>query len=320
MMNYPDYLSHIKSIEIDKHIFRSKRGSEENVKNKIIVPLLLTLGWDLLNDIDFECMGADIVLFVENNPSLIVETKSWGEIITDHLYQCLEYTFKLNIPWILITSGQHTAMFSSLINNENLLDSDPIIRFSFEELLGSNGPKLLEELSSLIGKKAFVKGHSELSAIVTERLGDRDISEAKRDFMDKASKYKSEIKSKRLTLDEFMSLAENHSDEVRDAIIHIYRKMLELTELSDELRIRYRSREIGLEHHLTAHPRDKIIGLFGIYPESAHIALGLEGWERLNISEKTFKELRSYPRKVESRVWSETLSDLLRIAIQEINA
>jgi hypothetical protein len=83
-MNKKDFLSHVESLSIDRHILGGKRGAEENVKIKIIVPLLQCLGWDLLDDMHFEYVGADIVLFSEEKPSIIIETKSWGEVITGH--------------------------------------------------------------------------------------------------------------------------------------------------------------------------------------------------------------------------------------------
>ena len=62
-MEKSDFLSHLGSLSIDRHILGGKRGAEENVKIKIIVPLLQCLGWDLLDDMHFENAGADIVLF-----------------------------------------------------------------------------------------------------------------------------------------------------------------------------------------------------------------------------------------------------------------
>ena len=62
-MDKKDFLSSIKSLLIDRHILGGKRGAEENIKIKIIVPLLQSLGWNLLDDIHFEYIRADIVLF-----------------------------------------------------------------------------------------------------------------------------------------------------------------------------------------------------------------------------------------------------------------
>ena len=90
-MNLSEYLLYVKTIDIDKQIIAGRRGSEENVKIKIIIPLLQTLGWNLLNDMDFENKGSDIVLLKEGNPLIIVETKAWEQNITGYLNQCLEY-------------------------------------------------------------------------------------------------------------------------------------------------------------------------------------------------------------------------------------
>ena len=124
-MEKKDFLSHIGSLSIDRHILGGKRGAEENVKLKLIVPLLQCLGWDLLGDMHFENVGADIVLFSEQKPSMIVETKSWGEVITDHLNQCLEYCFKLKTPWVIVSTGRDTALYCALLNPDNLAVTEP---------------------------------------------------------------------------------------------------------------------------------------------------------------------------------------------------
>ena len=283
-MNNSDFLIYIRSLQIDKHILAGKRGSEENIKIKIILPLLQALGWDILEDMDFEFMGADIVLCINGKPSIIIETKSWDELITKHLPQCFEYTLKLKTPWVLISSGQDTALYCSLLSLKEMTHSDPLIKFSFDELISSKGESLFKKLALLIGKGNFIKGHHDLSAMVSRILSKKGIVEAEREFTDKASKYRCEIKAKRITKEEFNSLSANHPKEVRDALIEMYGRMENLTPLNSNIRIRHRSKEIGIEYKLHTRPRNKIIGLFGIYPESAHIAFGLEGWLLLKIS------------------------------------
>ena len=49
-MNCGDFLSYVGRIQIDRHINHGRRGSEASVINKIVVPLLQALGWDLLDD------------------------------------------------------------------------------------------------------------------------------------------------------------------------------------------------------------------------------------------------------------------------------
>lgn len=316
-MNKKDFLSHIRSLSIDRHILGGKRGAEENVKIKIIVPLLQCLGWDLLEDMRFEYSGADIVLFREERPSIIVEAKSWGEVITDHLNQCLEYCFKSKTPWVIVSTGQYTALYCALLNPDNLALTEPIIEFSFDDLAGKKGQILIERLDILIGRQNFSDKNRELYSIVERRLGDKTIEHAQEAFLAKATDYRANTKYLRLTEKEFFSLLNKHPKKLKDALTLLYKEMVSLPKLNKNILLRYRSKEIGLEYFLKKHPRNKKIGLFGIYPGSAHIALGLEGWEELNISESTFAKLKKFPRKAQSKEWAENLISLLKSAIKE---
>ena len=78
-MSFLKLRSHLKSLRVEEHIIAARKGNSENVKNKIAIPLLQTLGWDLRRDMDFDHLGLDIVLFSQGNPSMIVEVKSWGD-------------------------------------------------------------------------------------------------------------------------------------------------------------------------------------------------------------------------------------------------
>jgi hypothetical protein len=318
-MDYSKFLSYFRSIEIDNHILKGRREVEENIKIKIIVPLLQYLGWDLLDDVDFEYMGAGIVIHNKDKPLIIVETKSWDEVITDHLDQSLAYSYKLKTPLVIVTTGQQTALYCCLLANDNLADTKPIFSFTFDELTDTNGQILLEKLYVLLGKESFANSHKELNSIIEKYIGNKSLIKAQNDFIEKASEFKSEIKFKRLTEAEFIELAENHAEEIKTAIMQIYRKILKLTTLNDNLNLRYRSKEIGIQYHLYKQYRNKIIGLFGIYPKSAHVAFGLEGWRQLNIAESTLKELIRFPRKVQSLTWAEQLGLLLQKAIEEIS-
>ena len=87
-------------------------GAEENVKIKFALPLLKFLGYDIITDVRFEWLRADIVVVDEKSNSkklFILETKKWGEPIRNHLGQCLEYTLKHHIPLVMITSGDTTG-------------------------------------------------------------------------------------------------------------------------------------------------------------------------------------------------------------------
>jgi len=163
-MQYEELKKILTSIKPGLHIINGKRGSEENVKMKIVIPLLQYLGYDLVSNMEFELIGADIVILDENSkPILIIETKSWDQELSRYLNQCLEYTLKLKTPLVLITSGQDSCLYSSLINSQNLENTTPIIDFSFNDLISEDGRNILEKLKKLISKESLLDGSVELS-------------------------------------------------------------------------------------------------------------------------------------------------------------
>jgi len=317
-LSYGTFLSYLKDLQLDKHILRGRRGSEENIKIKFVIPLLQTLGWQILEDMDFESLGIDIVLHFQDKPSIIVETKSWGEAITNHLDQCLEYSFKIGTPWLMISSGRETAIYCILTDIHNLRNLKPLIRFSYNELINSNGYDNLNKLGYYFRKDNFNNNLDEIINSIDRILPDIDIRRAYDEFMKQVSLYKPKNKKDRLSDAEYLIIANKHSKEIKEALITIHKEMSELVNLNKRLQIHYRSKEIGIEYYLRLFPRDKILGLFGVYPSSANIAFGLEGWRKLNISEATLTRLKKYPRKAASKEWAVSLIELLKLAIGEI--
>lgn len=319
-MEYIKFRKIISSIKPDKNIVSRRRGSEENVKIKIVIPLLQFLGYDIVRDMDFETLGADIVL-VDNNsrPVLIIETKGWEQQITHYLNQCFEYTLKLRTPFIIISSGQHTCLYSSLINFNNLEDVKPIIEFTFNDLLGKEGYPILEQLKLLIGKENFLNGAELLYKKITEQLpSNKTLDEAKKEFLNKCSNFKSIIKTIKITEEDFIKLAQKHSNQIYNCLILAKDEFNRIARENKNIRIRYRSKEIGLEYLLSSKPRSKIIGLVGIYPERAKIAFGLEGWEELKCSPEILQKMKSFPRFFKTKKQVDILINLVETAIKKL--
>lgn len=320
-MECVEFIKIISSIKPDKNIINRRRGSEENVKIKIVIPLLQFLGYDTVWDMDFETLGVDIVL-VDNNsqPVLIIETKDWEQQITHYLSQCPEYTLKLRTPFIIISSGQHTCLYSSLINSDNLENVKPIIGFTFNDLLGERSCFILEQLKLLIGKENFLNGAELLYKKITEQLpSNKSLDEAKKEFLDKCSNFKSKIKSVKITEEDFVKSAQNHPEEIYDCLMFAKYEFDRIAKANQNIRIRYRSKEIGLEYLLATKPRSKIIGLVGIYPEKAKIAFGLEGWEELKCPLEILQKMKSFPRFLKTKEQVNALINLVENTIEEIN-
>ena len=93
--------------------------TEENVKQKVIVPLLELLGHKR-EDLEFEYRtrrGGKIDIFVKNVPSdckVIIDTKNYDENLNDHVEQIKEYTFDEAALLAVIANGTEIRIYSPL--------------------------------------------------------------------------------------------------------------------------------------------------------------------------------------------------------------
>lgn len=319
-MQYDEFKKILLFIKPDRHIISRRRGSEENVKIKIVIPLLQYLGYDVINDMDFELIGADIVIVDKNNtPVLIIETKAWEQQLSHYLNQCLEYTLKLKTPLILISSGQHTSLYSSLINPHALEKTIPLIDFSFNDLIGKNSKNILGELKKLISKDNLFNGAIELSEKIAKQLQPSDsLEKAKNQFLAECQNFKPTIKTGKINEDDFTKTAKKHPKDIFESLCLAKDEFKRIASENKNIEIRYRSKEIGLQYRLSKTPRSKIIGLVGIYPEKAKIAFGLEGWQELNITQQTLIKIKQFDRFLKNKNEISRLVVLLENAIKEI--
>ena len=316
-----EFLKIIKSIEPSKHIVAGRRGSEENVKVKLILPLLQFLGYDIINDLDFERLSADIVVVDDNStPILIIETKAWEAQIKNHLDQCLEYTLKLRVPFIVITSGQQTALYSSLLNSDRLNETKPIIEFDLKDLLNKNSKDVLSRLYSLISKDSLSKGSKELKKAIVALLPEgRNIDEARKEFLKRCIKFKSKIKTIKITDNDFVELANNYPKEIYNALILAKDEFYKIAKENKDVRIRYRSKTIGLEYLYSIAPRSKLIGLVEINPSGGRIAFGIEGWNKLISSPKIIKQIKDFSKVIRNEGQINKLIKLINAGLKNIS-
>lgn len=118
-----------KCIEQIAKLTREEIGrSEENVKQKIVVPLLECLGHHR-NQLDFECGSGSkrIDIIIRELPidcKVIIDTKNYDEDLSVHLEQIGLYAF------------QEGAILALIINGEEIRIYDPFFRgFSFRDSL-----------------------------------------------------------------------------------------------------------------------------------------------------------------------------------------
>ena len=93
--------------------------AEENVKQKIVVPLLELLGHKREN-LDFEYRtrrGGKIDIFIKNvhhDCKIIIDTKNYNENLNDHIEQIKEYTFDETLLLTIIANGIEVRIYSPL--------------------------------------------------------------------------------------------------------------------------------------------------------------------------------------------------------------
>lgn len=129
-----------------------KTGVEENIKIKVVLPLLNLLGYETLKDMDFEHhvenKRADIALLVERKPKVIVETKSLDKTLEDHKVQALDYGRKKGISWIILTNGNEFQLYKSFIEGVEDKRNRPIFSARLAHL-----PQVFEQLREIVGKE-----------------------------------------------------------------------------------------------------------------------------------------------------------------------
>lgn len=162
----------IQNIDLENVWQGKKSGVEENVKIKIVLPLLEALGYNPETDMDFEHYvenkRADIALLVNKKPKVIVECKSLEKDLDGAISQAISYAIKQQTPYVLLTNGKEFRLYKSFI--ENLVNPK-------DRLLASVNLKTLQkeydELSEWISKESLTKNKIDKKAQkVVDKLRD----------------------------------------------------------------------------------------------------------------------------------------------------
>jgi methylase of polypeptide subunit release factors len=128
-----------------------KSGQEENIKVKVVLPVLRALGWKE-DDMDFEHhvgnKRADIALMVGRLPKVIVETKSHEKSLDAYKTQTLGYAQKKGITWALLTNGNDWQLYRSFIEDVEDRRNRPVFEFKLQHIKTS-----FLEFEQLIGHK-----------------------------------------------------------------------------------------------------------------------------------------------------------------------
>jgi len=157
----------LASLNVNKYVRRTAGKCEENVKIKIVVPLLELLGYNFQQDMDFEHhvenKRADVALLIDNKPRLLVETKDLDESLDNHINQALEYAYNKGVEWVILTNGLEIRVYKSFIPNtpkkDRILFTTTLQKLpdSFDMLFGLLGKEHLREAKKLIEKAKTVR-------------------------------------------------------------------------------------------------------------------------------------------------------------------
>ena len=312
-------LKYIESIRQDKNFIKEVKKSEENVKIKFLVPFFNSLGYDIIHDMDFEVDGVDILLKEKLKPLLIVEAKSWHKTINNFLDQGLEYSLKFKNPFVVFSSGYYTALYCSLINPDNLKKTKPILSFYFSDLIKKDNKSLLKSISSFLSKRNLLNKKIILKRAETLLLSGQSIEQAKRQFFKKCQNFQSKSKVNKINEEQFFKKAEESPEEICKAFKFAKDKFCEIERKYQKITTRYHSNSFGLKFKSSKGPRDKIIGLAGLYPEDSRVCFGLKHWQELGISTRLFKTIKEFDRNIKNRKHVEKLIGILEKGVEEIN-
>lgn len=316
-----DFISKYASLKPSKHIYDGHSSSEENAKIKFVIPLLNYLGYDTVDNLYFESSNIDILVKSSNETLFAVECKSWQSNIDRHLKQYLEYMYISKTPFILVSSGQQNAIYSALLNPTDLSKTTPILYFTFDNLLSNKGHATLLKLNKLMGKKASVGGFIELRKEIGNIAGStRKLIGLETEFNKLAKNYKRKLITHKLTDEQFAAYANSYPKETSEAIMYLREVLSKLEDKTANLQVRYRSKSIGIEYIDNSGPRIKKIGLFDIYPiDGAGIALGVDGWRKLNVNPKVLLDLQACPKNITNMAGAKKLAKILNEAFKTNN-
>lgn len=182
----------IQNIDM-KDVWKGKKsGVEENVKIKIVLPLLQSLGFNPAKDMDFEHFvenkRADIAILINGKPKIVVECKSPEKNLDNAISQALNYAIKQQIPYVLLTNGIEFRLYKpfieNLVNPEDRLLAKAILKtlvkeyqdlsdwISYDSLtkdrIDKKAKKVIEERRDAITAKTLIENLREAKQILID--------------------------------------------------------------------------------------------------------------------------------------------------------
>ena len=164
---------------------KDRIGTEEATKNAFVLPLLLSLGYDVYNplevvpemacDISNKGDRVDYAIFKDNNPVMIVECKQCSKELAPFVPQLSKYYVATNARFAVLTNGIEYWFFADF-DKTNLMDAKPFFIFDMNncdstgiELLGLFSKNSLDELK-IIERFTEIRLRDTLSCFINSNI------------------------------------------------------------------------------------------------------------------------------------------------------
>jgi predicted type IV restriction endonuclease len=182
--------------------FKNFSQSENNVKDKIIIPFLQAFNHVDL-DLEHATQGSRIDINIGNR--IIVETKALGQNINNHVQQLSDYCGKELPVLAILTNGRHYRIYSPQWRYLRTFPEKIIYEFELKDLKDA---KLLNRLEKILG-------FSNYSTL---------------EFIEHIEQREKEILKIKAQIDELHLVKEGEASEVRNEISKLKNQIEELAE------------------------------------------------------------------------------------------
>lgn len=199
--------------------------TEENVKQKVIVPLLELLGHKR-EDLEFEYRtrrGGRIDIFIKNVPpdcKVIIDAKNYNENLDDYIEQIKEYTFDEAALLTVIANGAEIRIYSPL---RGVTFERSLLRSLKREDLGKDLVwKILSDLlhNDNLQNRSVLKGIDEREREIKDAMVNED--SIKQKYYSKVEDIDSDIETKEEEIEQLKKEREGLAKEVETKIAEIW--------------------------------------------------------------------------------------------------
>ncbi len=279
-----------------KHIVGEERSVEENVKIKIVLPLLQGIGWDLLEDIWFEYKSVDILLRAGGN-TVIVETKTWKERLENYESQYIDYALKLRTPWVVACNGTELRLYCVLGDSKSGLFL--LEKVGLAEICSTGLPSILGLLAGVIGKDSVLSGCRNLRALAETMLGGKSFDDALAAFFDVAGKPLHRRNQFKMTHEIALAILEKSGSPLAASMKVLLGSVARYVEGNPTLKLMGNTKELNVKFKAGGAVR-RDVGLFGLKPMECGFSWSPENFSRLGLERDMLNRGLALPRRMKA--------------------